>query len=109
MAGIEDTTAVDLIGHDPTAGEYVLYMVETRPWGDNPLQGAWLREKINAYAGFILDGTLVDQYPETADASLRIQLDCPETPTGEFAAIVERATQQLDALGIRFVVNARGF
>ncbi len=109
MAGIEDTSVVDVVGHDPTTDEYVLYMVETRAWGADPLQGAQLREKINAYAGFILDGSLTRHYPQTDGAKLRIQLDCPEAPVGEYTDITDRAATELDKLGVRLTINPRGF
>ena len=108
VAGIDDTTVIDVVSHDPTSDEYVLHMVEGRPWGVDPLQGAWLQEKINAYAGFVLDGTLVANYPEIEGRALCFQLDCAEPPTGEFEAITRVATEQLARLGIGFRVNARG-
>lgn len=33
VAGTQDTNMIDVVAHDPAAGEYMLVMVETRPWG----------------------------------------------------------------------------
>jgi hypothetical protein len=76
--------------------------------GVDPRQSDQLREKINAYAGFILDGSLARHYPETVGRSVRIQLDCMETPTGDFAAITDHAARALEGLDIGFRVNVLG-
>lgn len=43
MAGIHDTTVIDLVTHDPASNEYALIMTETRPWTDSPEQLSQLR------------------------------------------------------------------
>jgi len=80
-------------------------MVEPRPWGTEAEQALQLKEKINSYTGFILDGALARQYPETAGQAVDIQLNCREKPSGEFAVILEHAAMQLQRLGIGFRVN----
>lgn len=105
MAGIEHTNTVDLVTHDPETDEYALIMVETRPWQNSPDQLAQLREKINNYAVFALEGGLIRAYPEATNKPLRVQLDCVEAPTGEAADLVELATERLREHRIRFVVN----
>jgi hypothetical protein len=82
-----------------------LIMVEERPWGTDADQAAQLRAKINSYAGYILDGTLAKQFPETAGQRVRIQLNCWETPSGQFAVITNNAAAQLDKLQIGFNVR----
>lgn len=108
MAGVADTGTVDVIAQDAD-GTYLLVMVEDRPWGADPDQATQLQGKINTYAGYILDGGLARQYPETEGAAVRIRLDCTEAPTGHFAHITDHAADQLDALGIDFVVNPTGW
>jgi len=97
MAGIKDAN-----------GEYMVIMVETRPWGASPDQPEQLKQKINAYAGYILDGALTHQYPETEGKPVRLRLDCPESPSGEITRIIEWAMRQLSEYGVHFEVNARG-
>jgi hypothetical protein len=80
-------------------------MVESRAWGTAAAQASQLKEKINAYAGVIMDGTLARQYPETAGQPVDIQLNCCEAPSGEFAKILDHAAKQLQRLGIGLRVN----
>ena len=104
MAGIVDTNTIDLVAQD-VDDTYLLVMVENRPWGADPDQAAQLRDKINTYAGYIFDGSLAKQYPETGGKPVRIRLDCTEAPTGHFAHIAKHAANQLAARDIDFQVN----
>lgn len=106
MTGIEDTNVVDVVAQDAD-GEYMIVMVETRPWDSDPNQLEQLKAKINAYAGFILDGRLTHTYPETAGKPVRIQLDCVADPTAEVIAVIDRATIELAMRDIGFNVNVR--
>jgi hypothetical protein len=101
MAGLAETNVVDLVAQD-AEGTVLVVMVETRPWGADPDQAPQLRAKINAYAGFILDGALARNYPETAGKRVDIQLACPEAPVGEIAAITEHGAAQLQKFEIGF-------
>lgn len=105
MAGVQDTNVIDVVGHDPSSGEYLVIMVEERPWGADPDQAEQLRKKINSYAGYIVDGTLAKQFPETSGQRVRIQLNCWEAPSGQFAGITDHAAAQLDKLQIGFSVR----
>jgi hypothetical protein len=104
LAGVAQTNVVDIVGQD-ASGRYLVIMVEARPWGSDASQASQLKEKINAYAGFIMDGSLARQYPETARQPVDIQLDCCETPSGEFATILSHAAAQLQRLGIGMRIN----
>ena len=104
MAGIANTQTIDLVAQDAD-GTYLLVMVEDRRWGADASQDSQLREKINTYAGYVLDGSLARQYPETAGGQVRIRLDCAEAPSGHFAHITAHAARQLSAHGIDFQVN----
>ena len=106
MAGIEDSNVVDVVAQDAN-GEYMVVMVETRPWGSDPNQLEQLKAKINAYASFILDGGLLSTYPETADKTVRVQLDCVTHPTTDVTAIVDRAKTALAEHSVGFAVNVR--
>jgi len=106
MAGIEDTNVIDVVGQD-AGGEYTVIMVESRPWSSSPDQPKQLKAKINAYAGFILDGSLALRYPDTAGKPVRIQLDCVEAPTTDITAITDHATRELAKHGIGLKINVR--
>jgi len=90
MIGIADTNTVDLVAQE-VDGTYLLVMVEERSWGSDLDQVAQLQEKINTYAGYVLDGSLTREYPESVGGSVRIRLDCAEVPTGHFAHITAHA------------------
>jgi hypothetical protein len=108
MAGIHDTSVIDLVTQDPASGEYALIMTETRPWTDSREQLSQLREKISNYAMFATDEGMIRAYPQAAGKPLRIQLDCPSPPSIQAAALIERAQRRLADYNIRFVVNLLG-
>lgn len=104
MSGVAQANVVDVVGQD-ASGRYLLIMVEARAWGTETAQASQLKEKINTYADFIMDGTLAREYPETAGRPVDIQLNCCEAPSGEFAMILDHAASQLQRLGIGLRVN----
>jgi hypothetical protein len=104
VAGVSQANVVDLVGQD-ASGRFLLIMVEWRAWSTDEAQASQLKAKINAYAGCIMDGSLARLYPETAGQPVDIQLNCAETPSGEFATILEHAALQLQRLGIGFRMN----
>lgn len=108
MPGIEDINVIDVVAHDPTTGEYMLVMVETRPWGADPKQADQLKAKINTYVNFVVDGDLARTYPETARQRIRLQVDCTQPPIGEFREIIDHAAHQVAKMDLSLVVNARG-
>lgn len=69
-------------------------MVEDRPWGTSPEQTDQLKAKINAYAGYLFDGTIFEHYPEIAGKPVRVQLDCVDTPPAHISAITDRAAER---------------
>jgi hypothetical protein len=106
MAGIADTNTIDLVARDAD-GTLLLIMIEDRPWGSDLDQATQLQEKIHTYAGYVLDGILARQYPETAGESVTIRLDCAEAPTGEYAYITAHVANQLNRYGINFRISPR--
>jgi hypothetical protein len=107
MSGLQDPETVDVVAHDPHSQEYLLVMVEDRPWGHEPGQAQQLRAKINAYVGFVVDGRLQRHYPETAGERVRLQLDCYSTPSREILTIIDHANAKLGELSMRLTVNVR--
>ena len=104
MAGIADTNHVDMIVQEAD-GSVVLVMTETREWGSDPLQAEQLKQKVNRYTGYVVEGGLVEDFPHLAGAVVGIRLDCVSEPSGEFARIVEVTSAGLGRLGIPFTVN----
>jgi hypothetical protein len=107
MAGVKDTSVVDVVAQDPGGAGFTLVMVEDRPWGSDPHQPEQLRKKISLYSSWILDGDLGSQYPEAVGQPVRIQLDCVQPPDDTTAAIIGFANRRLAEFGIPVVVHVR--
>jgi len=103
--GVQNPMIMDLITLDPTTDCVVLVMMERRAWGADPRQLQQIEEKINRYLGYVLDGFLVQQYPQYSGKSVQLRLDCAEAPHGVAASFVEAAQRATYAHGIEFVVN----
>jgi hypothetical protein len=82
-------------------------MTENREWGSDPLQAEQLKQKINRYTGYVVEGGLVADYAQLDGAAVTIRLNCLSEPSGEFARIVEVTTAGLRRLGIGFTVTPR--
>jgi hypothetical protein len=106
VPGIAQPNVVDLVGED-ASGVVLMVMVEDREWGAEPEQAAQLKAKVNAYLGFIVDGSLVRHYPETEGKPVAICLQCVEAPHGEFAEIVEYTSVALQRWNIGFQLKLR--
>jgi hypothetical protein len=78
--GVHNPRVVDLISFDRERDEVVLLMLEERPWGSAPEQLRQLEEKFNRYLGYVLDGFLVQQFPQYAGKRVRFRLDCAMAP-----------------------------
>lgn len=104
MAGIDDTETIDLVAQ-AADGTYLLVMIEERRWGADKNQAADLKAKINTYLGYMLDGNLFRDFPETLGKPVCIRLDCTERPTGQFAHITSHAAEQLAFYHIGFEIN----
>jgi hypothetical protein len=103
-AGVQHAEIIDLVAQDQ-AGEYVLIMVEDRPWTGSAEQLQQLRDKINTYAVFALDEGMISRYPQSAGQPVRIQLDCRDIPTGAVARLIDLATLRLATYQIDFTVS----
>jgi hypothetical protein len=107
MAGVQDTTVIDLVGEGPD-GEVIMFIVEERPWDASPNQLDDLREKLITYASFVADRGLAREYPDLEGRPVRIQIDCPEQPTEAIAALLDQAGPSLSEFGITVSLNVRG-
>jgi hypothetical protein len=103
--GVQNPTLMDLITVDPATEKVILVMIERRPWGAVPEQFGQIEEKINRYLGYVLDGFLVQHYPQYEGRPVIIRLDCAEEPDGEAARFVAAATHAISTQGLEFTVN----
>jgi hypothetical protein len=105
ILGVAEAGSIDKIGEDPETGEAVLVMLEPRPWVGTPERGYQLQEKFNTYLGFALDGEMRAAFPTLAAKSLRIQIDCVDTPDPASAHLLKLIEQQISFQGIRIAVR----
>ena len=103
--GVQNPTLVDLITVEPVSERVVLVMIERRPWGAVPEQFGQIEEKINRYLGYVLDGFLVQHYPQYEGRPVIIRLDCAEAPEGEAARFVAAAGHAIASSGLELAVN----
>ena len=71
---------IDVIAHDPKAGEAVLVMNEPNEWDGSDEQMLALQERFNVYVSFLLDGEMAETHPELAGKTARIELRCAHVP-----------------------------
>ncbi|MEZ5066304.1 MAG: DUF6572 domain-containing protein [bacterium] len=103
--GVQNPNVLDLIlasepGEEPLV---TLVMTERRPFGAYE-QLRQLEEKINRYLGYVLDGYLIQQFPEYEGWPVSIRLECVEEPTGETVEFLGEANAAIEGQGLRFEV-----
>ncbi len=106
--GVENAKLMDLITVEAATDTVILAMFERRPWGAHPHQFRQIEEKINRYMGYVLDGFLVQHYPQHQGKRVRLRLDCAEEPQGEAARFVAAAKHAIESHGLEFAVNVTG-
>ena len=103
--GIEHAGVIDFLGFDQTSGEVLLTMVELRPWTPGSPQLFQLQEKLNAYLSFILDGEMLESYPQFAQKPVRLRLECATPPGQDETAFLQHVYEQTHLQGIAFEVD----
>jgi len=106
--GIEHAGVIDFLGFDQTSAEVLLTMVELRPWKPESPQLFQLQEKLNAYLSFILDGEMLETYPQFAQKPVRLRLECATPPGPEETAFLQHVYEQTLLQGIMFEVDVVG-
>ncbi len=96
---------IDLIAQDPASSEVVLGMTEPRPWDGSDRRIYELQEKVNTYLSFALDGEMAENFPQFAEKTVRLQLDCVEAPDPKTEHFIGLIRQQIGFQGIEFSVR----
>jgi len=65
---------IDLVGLDRQRDRVILSIVETRPWSDDDRTLFDLQEKLNTYIGYVEQGRLVADYPQTRGKTVEFRL-----------------------------------
>jgi hypothetical protein len=106
--GVQNPMVIDLItvdGVDGPARTVVLVMVERRAWGASAHQFKEIEEKVNRYMGYVIDGFLVQHYPQYVAQPVRIRLDCAEEPHGEAVTFVQAMGASIQRYGLEFALT----
>jgi hypothetical protein len=104
MSGLENPTVLDAMALDSAADKVILAMYETREWTGGEEQLAQLENKVNAYLSFILDGEMVEAFPQLRDKKVEIQLRTTHLPDDGAANLIVRIREQLAFQKIEFAV-----
>jgi hypothetical protein len=102
-AGEPDEPVINFIFNSPDGEEYVLVLVEGRPWDTRVIDE--LADRIDLVAQYVLDGDLVREFPETAGRSLRIHVDHLEPADTDAAAFFLLAADRLAQRGLLFTAE----
>lgn len=105
--GVENPAVVDLIGFDAEAEEVVLTLIEERRWGASEEQLPQLQAKLNSYLDYVIDGFMVDDYPDYGDKPVRFELDCVASPGDREQGLLNAFRNFAATQSIRFVVQSR--
>jgi hypothetical protein len=97
----EEKQVINFIFRSPDGREYLLVLVESRPWSEPGVLDQ-LADRINSCLDFVLDGDLAAQFPETAGCSVRIHVDHLVPADSGAEALFARAREALAGHGIRF-------
>jgi hypothetical protein len=104
-SGVENPNVVDLI--EAGEGTVTLVMNESRGWGGYE-QLRQIEEKINRYLGYVLDGYLVQHYPEHEGEPVTIRLECRDEPAGDVLDFLAEARAAIEGVGVGFEVRTAG-
>jgi hypothetical protein len=92
---------VDLVFHDPREDEYVVIIIHSGDWDGSTDEEESLKQKLNAYAQFLLGRQFERLYPEAKAKKVRIQIYGPAIPPECVRGIINQADTQLLAHSIR--------
>ncbi len=77
-----ESLKIDLVVDEPKSGEFVLCLVESPPWHEEPLADRMrkIQNRIYLAVDAILDGYVAQKYPESSGRAMRIQVDAYSSP-----------------------------
>jgi hypothetical protein len=96
-----DQAVIDFVLSSPDGHEYVLVLVEERPWSQ-PGVVEHLTDRVNRCVGYVVDGDLALRFPETVGRDIRIHVDHGEPLDTDVEALFLRFSEALAQRGIEF-------
>ncbi len=104
MNGLAHPGVLDAFAHDTRTDRLVLAMYEDRPWQGEDVQLLQLQEKVNAYLSFVLDGEMLEAFPQFSGKVVEIQLRTVHEPEEKASDLIRRMREQLAFQRIEFNV-----
>lgn len=102
--GIAHAGVIDYLGFDSKSQSVLLVMAESRPWTQPQDQLFQLQEKLNAYMSFVLDGEMLEAYPQFAQKAVLIRFETVEKPPEVSFDFFQHVYEQCSLQGINFEV-----
>ena len=93
--GLAHAAVLDAFAWDGSRSTLVLVMYETRPWNGGDAQLLQLQNKLNAYASFIIDGEMIESFPQYRSAPVEIHLRTRYEPDPVASRLLALAREQL--------------
>jgi len=90
-------TVMDLITHDPATDEFVIYIVESPPWGEDALDQRLreIQDKIYDAFDIAVDGHLAKRFPTSSGKAIRIQVDLRGNAPADVKEFVRKMSSHL--------------
>lgn len=108
--GVHNPRVIDLIAFDQSADVVRIHLIEFRPWEETRSRFEQLQDKFNNYLDYVLDGYLVEQYPQYRNKKVNFVLECSSEPSRQFAELIEAMRRFAKNAGfeLEVLLNERG-
>ena len=103
--GMHNSRMLDLIQLSADGEKVELHMIEYRSWCESFQND--LEEKFNNYLDYVLDGHLVNQYPQYQGKLPTIVLQYSEEPTSEVQTLLSVMERYVSSIGWKFETRPR--
>jgi hypothetical protein len=101
---VQKEGVIDIVAHDKS-GVWDVVMVEERQWDGSAQQLQQLKNKVELYLEYALDGPMDQGFPDSKGKPKRIRLFCASLPTGPTAQFVDRLKRFAATYGVGFDVQ----
>ena len=99
--GIDNPAVVDAISTAKDGSRVQLTIFDAEDWSDEGQHLLALQAKLNTYFGFVQSGQLFEEYPAARDTRVLINVVCRVPLTPKARALLERADEVSQQLGLR--------
>ena len=101
---VQKKGVIDIVAQDKS-GVWEVVMVEERQWDGSGPQLQELKDKVELYLEYALDGPMDQGFPDSKGKAKRIRLFCATLPTGPTAEFVNRLKRFVATYGVGFEVE----